>query len=522
VSPARDADAGNPRYNCGVGEGNPHILTKIVATVGPACADVDTLVKLIAEGVRVFRINFSHGTLDQFERTLGLVRAAEAAAGIPVGALGDLSGPKIRVGKVAGDGVMLEVGQRVEFVREALVASPPSPGEAAVFSSTLTSLIDDVDPGQRVLINDGAIRMLALEKDPADAGGRLACTVTHGGLVTSGKGINLPDSEVSAPSLTEWDLACVEWAVAHEIDYLALSFVRHAGDIVKLKAELKQRGRGRSAGRRLPIIAKIEKPQALDHLDAILDASDGLMVARGDLGVEMDLAEVPVIQKRIIQLAHDHGKPVIVATQMLQSMIEEPSPTRAEASDVANAIFDGADAVMLSGETAVGRFPVVAVNTMRRIIAASERHMRSQPGKWFTAPRKLQDTRYRTAALAHGVSVIVRDIDARLVATWSQLGGGARYLSQNRLAVPILAASSDLGALRQMGLLFGVHPIHMSQPKDSDTWLNLLDQFMLDRGWADEGDPIVVAKGEPLGTSGVTNKIRIHYVGDVCRVEWNM
>ncbi len=503
-----------------MGEGKHHILTKIVATVGPACADVDTLVKLIGEGVRVFRINFSHGTLDQFERTLSLVRAAGEATGIPVGALGDLSGPKIRVGKVVEGGVELAMGQRVEFVREPIVAAAPQPGGAAVFSSTLASLIDDVSPGQRVLINDGAIRMLALDKDPV--GARLACTVTHGGLVTSGKGINLPDSAVSAPSLTEWDMTCVDWAVAHDIDFLALSFVRQAADIIALKGHLSQRGRSRATGRRLPIVAKIEKPQALEHLEAILDAADGLMVARGDLGVEMDLAEVPVIQKRIIQLAHDHGKPVIVATQMLQSMIADPSPTRAEASDVANAIFDGADAVMLSGETAVGRFPVVAVNTMRRIIAASEGHMRTQPGKWFTAPKKLQDTKYRTAALAHGVSVIVRDMDARLVVTWSQLGGGARYLSQNRLSVPILAASSDRAALRQMNLLFGVHPIHMDAPKDSESWLNQLDRVMLDQGWADEGDPVVIAKGEPLGTSGVTNKIRIHYVGDVCRVEWNM
>ena len=503
-----------------MGEGNLHILTKIVATVGPACADSDTLGKLIAEGVRVFRINFSHGTFDQFARSLSLIREAAETSGIPVGALGDLSGPKIRVGQVEPGGVELHVGQRVEFAREVVVAKPVSAGDTATFSCTLPSLIDDVEPGQRVLINDGAIRMLALDKDPAT--GRLGCAVTHGGLVTSGKGINLPETAVTAPSLTERDQECVTWAVEHGIDFLALSFVRHPSDIIQLKNLLKAKGRSRSSGRRLPIIAKIEKPQALEHLEAIVDATDGLMVARGDLGVEMDLAEVPVIQKRIIQLSHDYGKPVIVATQMLQSMIDEPAPTRAEASDVANAIFDGADAVMLSGETAVGRFPVVAVNTMRRIILASEAYMRTKPGKWFQAPRKLKDTKYRTAALAHGVSVIVRDMDARLVATWSQMGGGARYLSQNRLAVPILAASSDAEALRQMNLLFGVHPVLMPQPKNAEDWLNQLDLLLLDKRWSREGDPIVIAKGDPLGTSGVTNKIRIHYVGDVCRVAWNI
>lgn len=505
-------------------EGGKAILTKIVATVGPACGQRDTLVKMIEEGARVFRINFSHGTFEAFERSLKLVREAGEAAGVPVGALGDLSGPKIRVGQVVAEGVELHVGQRVEFVREPVVGRPPRGNEPATFNCTLPSLIDDVQPGQRVLINDGAIRMLALDKaDGSDAGdGRIVCAVTHGGLVTSGKGINLPDTDVSAPSLTEWDVQCLDWAVAHGVDYLALSFVRSVGDITTLKHLLRQRGRSRATGARLPIVAKIEKPQAIEHLEGIIDAADAIMVARGDLGVEMDLADVPVIQKRTIQLAHDYGKPVIVATQMLQSMIEEPSPTRAEASDVANAIFDGADAVMLSGETAVGKYPVVAVSTMRRIALASEQYMRSQTGKWFTPPRKLRDTKYRTAALAHGVSVIVQDLDARLVATWSQLGGGARYLSQNRLSVPILAASSDHQALRQMNLLFGVQPIHMALPRNSEEWLHQLDQLMLQQGWAREGDPVVVAKGEPLGTSGVTNKIRIHYVGDVCRIEWNV
>ena len=510
-----------------MGQGSPFILTKIIATVGPACARPEQLHKLIEEGVRVFRLNFSHGTFEQFAASLSAIRQAEAMAGQPIGVLGDLSGPKIRIGKVIDGGVPLEVGERVEFVRRPIVAGsveaahPDDPSDLRRFSTTYPQLVDDVSPGQRLLINDGAIRLLVVEKTGSGEDQRLVATPTNAGLVTSGKGINLPDTAVSAPSLTEHDHACARWAMEHGVDFLALSFVRSAADVRQLKALL--RTLRREGATPPPVVAKIEKPQALTDLNGIVEASDGIMVARGDLGVEMDLAEVPVIQKRIIGLAHDHGKPVIVATQMLQSMIEEPSPTRAEASDVANAIFDGADAVMLSGETAVGKYPAVAVSTMRRIAAAAEVHMRTTNNHFNRPPRKLQDSRYRTAAVAHGVSVIVGDLDAKLVVAWSELGGGARYLSQNRLPVPILAASSNGEALRRMGLLFGVVPLSMDRPgqNDPNRWLNDIDALLLRRGWAQEGDPVVVVKGEPLGNPGVTNAIRVHYVGDVCRVEWN-
>ena len=306
-------------------------------------------------------------------------------------------------------------------------------------------MIDDAQVGQRLLIDDGSVRLLVTDKIGQGDNQRVVANVTVGGLVTSNKGVNMPDSaSLSVPSLTEYDVACVAWAVEHEIDFLALSFVRKAEDLRMLKLLLPVRAANHASY--IPVIAKIEKPQALDDLDAIVSEADGVMVARGDLGVEMDLAEVPGIQKRVISLCHDHGKPVIVATQMLQSMIDSPSPTRAEASDVANAIYDGADAVMLSGETAVGKYPVQVVATMARIALCTQRLLRERPpGK---PPIRLQQTRYRTAALAHGVSVIVRDLDARLVATWSELGGGARYLSQNRLDIPIIAASSNPEALR--------------------------------------------------------------------------
>jgi len=505
-----------------VPEPRPFILAKIIATVGPACSSPEVMVRLIEEGVRVFRINFSHGSFEEFARSLAAVRRAAETTGHNIGVLGDLSGPKIRVGKVVDGGVELRVGDRVEFRKQPVVAAPPgghSQDRCVVFSTNFPSMIDDTQVGQRLLIDDGNVRLLVTEKVGEGENTRVVANVTVGGLVTSNKGVNLPDSaSLSVPSLTDYDVACVAWAVEHDVDFLALSFVRKAEDLRMLKLLLPVRAANHASY--IPVIAKIEKPQALDDLDAIITEADGVMVARGDLGVEMDLAEVPGIQKRVIALCHDYGKPVIVATQMLQSMIGSPSPTRAEASDVANAIYDGADAVMLSGETAVGQYPVQVVATMARIALCTQRLLgeRAAAGK---PPIRLQQTRYRTAALAHGVSIIVRDLDAKLVATWSELGGGARYLSQNHLDIPIIAASSNAEALRKMSLLYGVFPVLMDRPTDSAAFIRRLDALIDELGWAHEGDAIVVVKGEPIGTPGVTNELLIHYLGDITTAKWH-
>ena len=333
------------------------------------------------------------------------------------------------------------------------------------------------------------------------------------------KGINLPDSEISVPSLTDWDRECAAWAVAHDLDFLALSFVRSAADIRELQALLKSLGRDHREIRshsRLPIIAKIEKPQAIEDLEGILEAADGVMVARGDLGVEMDVAEVPVMQKRIVKRAHAVGKPVIVATQMLESMISSATPTRAEVSDVANAILDGADATMLSGETAVGEFPVLCVEMMARTARRAEQHL-AEVGLCPTErPAPVGRVGYRTAALARGVAAVVRELDPRFVVIWSQLGGGASYLSHTRLRRPVLAFSSDERAVRQMSLLYGVHPMLAEQPASAEHFVSGVDAMLQEKGWAAAGDPLVMVLGEPLGAAGVTNKIRIHYVGEVC------
>ena len=489
------------------------ILTKIIATLGPASADMETIVRLTEEGARVFRINFSHGTFEQFDRLLAMVRQAGQETGTAVSALGDLSGPKLRLGKVAGDGIDLHPGDTVVLQQLTITAEPND--HQIVFSTNSPQVIAEIEPGQRLLINDGAVRMLGTEKIEREGNAAIVCQVTVGGRVSSSKGVNLPDSELALPSMTDHDWRCVQWAVENEIDLLALSFVRRADDVRQLQSALAQRQR--KGMQRIPVIAKIEKPQALDDLDAIVATADAVMVARGDLGIEMDLAKVPIIQKRIIALAHDLGKPVIVATQMLQSMIDKPSPTRAEVSDVANAIYDGADAVMLSGETAVGSYPTRAVAMMARVASITLNQMicdGTLTNDRVTA--RPDESRYRTAALAHGVASIVGDLDARLVVTWSQRGGGALYLSRTRLGVPVIAASSDMAALRRMNILYGVIPVLMAQPKDRAEFAAQADELVQQRGWARPGDPIVLVAGEPMGVAGVTNAIWVRYVGDVC------
>ena len=492
------------------------ILTKMIATIGPACADAGMLGRLIEEGVRAFRINFSHGSFDDFKRLLTAVRTAEQHKRTHVTVIGDISGPKVRVGQVIDEGIDIHTGDMVIFQTEPVVA-----GQSAVrnitFSTTRPDVFADIQPGERVLVNDGAVRMLVHEKTFTEGNAQLVCSVTVGGLITTAKGMNLPDSRLTLPSLTQYDWQCVEWAINHQVDVLALSFIRQSSDVRELKGYLTRRTAPQT------VIAKIEKPQALDELEAIIDEADGVMIARGDLGVEMDLPQVPIIQKRVIHAAHDYGKPAIVATQMLQSMIGNAMPTRAEVSDVANAIYDGADAVMLSGETAIGQYPIQTVHMMARTLLATEAHLRTTrhfrvPRRAIDAPVRFQESRYRTAALAHGVNSVVRDLGAKLIVVWSQRGGGARYLSQNHMPVPIVAASSDPAVLRQMALMYAVLPIHMPTPQSVYDFRNAMDQLLLTQGLVTTGDPIVLVTGEPIGVPGVTNAMSIHYVGDVCRV----
>ena len=494
-------------------------LAKIVATIGPASDSPEMVAKLIRAGVCVFRLNFSHGMLADHERRVATIRKAAAELGQPTAIMGDLQGPKIRVG-VMPEPVTLSPGQEVVFACRESDRFARSP-DTVRLPSDYAALAEEVHPGHRVLINDGAVRLLAVDRETEDSNSVLRCRVTLGGVVSSKKGINLPDSDVQARAITEQDWRHVEWAVAHGLDFLALSFVRKAAEVIELRKALQgmcpidhaQDAAG--AGALIPVIAKIEKPQALDEIDAIVEAADGIMVARGDLGVEMDLAEVPLVQKRLIAKCDEWGKPCIVATQMLETMIENASPTRAEVSDVANAILDGADAVMLSAETASGKHPALAVETMRRVVAAAERKLADSSAAPSPAARLIK-SRYRTAALAHGAWHVAHDVGAKLVACWSQEGGAARYLSQTGMSIPIVAYSSDERQVRRMALLRGVTARRMDVPACGtlSEWNVRVENDLLALGWVQPGDPIVLVAGKPLGVKGATCSLAIHYTGN--------
>ena len=482
------------------------ILTKIVATVGPGCLNQTTLTKLIDKGARLFRINFSHGQLSDFDNSLKLIRQTTKQQNLPsIGILGDLCGPKIRVGKTPPAGIQLNKGDVIAFTKSNITATKSDNDETIQFSTNTPQMIDQAKPGERLLIDDGAVSAIVVEKSAK----QLTAHVVDPGIVTSNKGINLPDTNLTLPSITEWDWQCAKWAVDNQLDFLALSLVRSADDVIELKSGLKKLAENKYTP---PIIAKIEKPQAVDHLQDIVSAADGVMVARGDLGVEMDLPQVPIIQKQLITLAHQHGKPVIVATQMLQSMIDSPTPTRAEVSDVANAIFDGVDAVMLSGETAIGKFPVQTVEMMAKTAKLTEANVNLDPGYARLANSKLQNSNSRSAALMGGVSSIVNDLDAKLVVIWSQSGGGARLLAQRRLPMPIIAFSSNKQAVGKMTLLYGVQPILMQPPENLDSFANIADKLILDNNLAKPDDTIVIVLGQPIEEPGATNHVSIHKV----------
>ncbi len=475
------------------------IRTKIVATMGPACGDVDTLLRLFKAGATVCRLNFSHGSLDAHLLTLRLIREAAARFDQPVAVLGDLCGPKIRLGQVkdvGGTGGMpIHVGDTLTVQREATV------GQGGRVSSIYPAFVDEVQVGQRVLVEDGLLRFLCVEKRPDE----LVCSCTAGGVLKSSKGINLPDTALDVPSITDRDWECVDWAVEQRLDYLALSFVRTAADIRELRAYLTDKVAD------IHLIAKVEKREAVDHIDAIIDASDGLMVARGDLGVEMDMAQVPIIQKDLVRRCQAAGKPVIVATQMLQSMIEASSPTRAEVSDVANAIFDGTDAVMLSGETSVGKFPVDAVHTMAHVAEVTEAYLVTAADT--VAPPPMVKTSLPAGALARGALRIVQDLGAKLVVVWTQTGTTARVFSKHHFPVPIIAMSGDPRSLRRMALHYGVVPQEMAASPDLVHLIAKVDEYVQARKLAEPNDRVVVIAGWSPGTPGTMNGIVIHTVG---------
>ena len=477
------------------------IRTKIVATMGPACGGVDMLRRLFETGVDVCRLNFSHGELSSHLQMLKLIREAAGPLDRPVAILGDLCGPKIRLGKVAdvdgAGGMPIEVGDELVFQRDPII------GHDRRVSTTYEQLVDDVQVGDRVMVEDGLLRFVCIEKEH-DA---IRCNCTAGGVLKSSKGINLPNTVVTVPSITDKDWECVDWAIDNGLDYLALSFVRKADDLKMLRWQLQRRHSD------IQIIAKIEKAEALREMDGIIEASDGLMVARGDLGVEMDLAQVPLIQKSLVKRCQRAGKPVIVATQMLQSMVEQSSPTRAEVSDVANAILDGTDAVMLSAETSVGKFPLLAVHTMSHVADVTEQYVaQNNEADGVSAP--LIQANEASVALARGAWRIVTDIKAKLVVTWSGTGATARVFSKHHFPVPIIAMSGDPRTVRRMALDYGVIPFLGAPAGDMPKLVADADALVRSLKLAEPGDRIVIVAGWSPAMPNTMNGIIIHTVGE--------
>ena len=462
------------------------VRTKIVATLGPASRDPATLRRLIDAGADLFRLNFSHGEPEEHSRTLAAVREAAASAGRQIGVLQDLGGPKIRLGPIPGDAVECPLGAEFSLVSD---RSGDSPRE---LTCSYRGLAEDLRPGDPVLFADGAVAMEVLGVNA----GRADLKVTLAGTLKTRQGLNLPGSDLRLSALTEKDLRDLDWTARNPVEYVGLSFVRSAADVLRLREELASR----SIGAR--IVAKIEKPQAVSDFDAILGATDAVMVARGDLGVEMDVARVPAIQKMIIRECHRSRVPVITATQMLASMETSSRPTRAEAADVFNAVLDGTDAVMLSGETAVGQYPVEAVATMNRIAAEAEVLLaqrgsgRPDPGPWRSRPGWITET---TEVCVEAAAMVSRKLNARLVVVATASGKTAVALSKQRHDAPTLAMTDQAEKARAMSLLWGVTPILVEQLTDGTTSLaEALDWARL-RGLIETGDRVVLVRGTIAG-----------------------
>uniref|UniRef100_A0A832I6S0 Pyruvate kinase n=1 Tax=Eiseniibacteriota bacterium TaxID=2212470 RepID=A0A832I6S0_UNCEI len=464
---------------------------KIVATLGPAVAEPARIRALVDAGMDVARLNFSHGSHERHAALYRMVRDASDAAGRAVAVLADLQGPKIRLDTFAGGSATLTAGAGFT------ISTVPLVGDATRASTTYEPLARDVRPGDAILVDDGRVRLEVLSSD----GREVRCRVVTGGVVSDHKGLNLPGVAVSAPALTARDVEDLRFALSLRADLVALSFVRAPADVEAVRRVMDE------VGERVPVIAKIEKPEAVARLADIVDAFDGLMVARGDLGVEMPLEQVPLVQKRAVRLARERAKPAIVATQMLESMIHAPAPTRAEVSDVANAVLDGADALMLSGETSVGEHPVAAVETMARIAAAAE-------ADGLARLEPLHERREtREQALAGAAVRVAEDLGARALVAFTTTGATVRRLASHRAAVPLLAFTSDPSVRSQLALAWGAETFVVPPVGDTDAMVAQVDRAMLDLGRGAAGDLVVIVAGTPPGAEGSTNTMRIHRLG---------
>ena len=463
---------------------------KMVCTMGPSTAG--RLHEFVAAGMDIARLNLSHGSYEDHEKIYAEIREASAATGRAVGVLVDLQGPKIRLGRFAEGPVELVNGATFTITTE------PAAGDVNRCSTTYPGLPGDVNPGDVILVDDGKVGL----RVAAVNGNDVVTTVEVGGVVSNNKGLNLPGVAMSVPALSEKDMADLRWGLHLGADMIALSFVRSAGDVDDVRKIMDEEGV------RLPVIAKIEKPQAIDNLDEIVRAFDGIMVARGDLGVELPLEDVPIVQKQAVELCRRLAKPVIVATQVLESMISLPRPTRAEASDCANAVLDGADAIMLSGETSVGKYALESLQTMSRIITSTESHGLERIPPLGTMPSTTG------GAVTYAAVTTGTLLGVKYLVTFTQSGDSARRMARLRSRIPLLAFTPDAAVRSQLTLLWGVETYLTETVEHTDEMVRLVDETLLALNKCQEGDLVVIAAGSPPGIPGSLNAMRVHRIGD--------
>lgn len=471
--------------------------TKIVATLGPASSDRDTIKQMMIAGVNVFRINFSHADFDAAKERIQLIRDLNKELGYNVGVLADLQGPKLRIGKMK-DGVVVEKGDRIVFTTEKI-----EEGTADHVYMNYQSFPKDVKAGERILLDDGK---LIFEVESTDGQSEVIASVVQGGPLKSNKGVNLPNTEVSLPALTEKDVKDAVFAIEQEVDWIALSFVRHKEDLLDLKKLIKKH-----SSYEIPIISKIEKPQALDNIDEIIDHSNGLMVARGDLGVEVPAEQVPLIQKNLVLKAKAARIPVIIATQMMESMIDGLTPSRAEVNDVANSVMDGSDAVMLSGETSVGKYPVDVIQTMRKIVIRVENSPLIR--KYDQAPQNKND-RFITKSTCYHAALMATEIEAKAICTLTNSGYTAYQISAWRPDSSILVFTSNKRILSQLNLLWGVKCHYYERFVSTDETVLDVNHIAKEKGYVKVGDTLVNLLAMPVANKGMVNTLRVSVIKD--------
>ena len=471
--------------------------TKIVCTIGPASESIDTLKELIKSGLNVCRLNFSHGNYEEHGKRIDNIKAARNEMKLPIAILLDTKGPEIRTGKFSSPEVNLVEGQNFIITMEDVL------GDETKCTVSYKELVNDVKPGNQILIDDGLVGLAVKEIK----GQEILCIVQNAGTIKDNKGVNVPNVKINLPAITPKDKKDIEFGIEQGIDFIAASFVRKASDVLAIREILEENN-----ATNIQIISKIENQEGVDNIDEILEVSDGLMVARGDLGVEIPTEDIPIVQKELIKKCNILGKPVITATQMLDSMIRNPRPTRAEVTDVANAIFDGTDAIMLSGETAAGKYPLESVKTMASIAIRAEQTLDYE--ELLKTKVKLRQLNI-TNAISHATCTTAIDLKASAIITATASGYTARMVSSYRPSAPIIAATNSEMVMRQMGLVWGVYPLLAEKGLSTDDVFEKSVQSALDMDYISSGDLVVITAGVPVGIAGTTNLINVHIASEI-------